>query len=429
MDAILQARAEQLAKEFANQHHTAEDLNGLIRLMMKTALERMLNTELDVHLGRRAASAALQALSDEAAASEEPPADARQPSKPNRKNGHSRKTVQGTMGELTLDTPRDRNGTFEPLLIPKHQRRVPGFDEKIMALYAKGMTTRDIQEIVQELYGVEISPTLVSEITADLDAEVTTWRTRQLAAVWPIVYFDGIVVHVRGANGRVSLHTVYVALGVNLEGRKELLGLWLGENEGAKFWLACLTDLQNRGLNDIFVACIDGLSGFAEAVHAAYPQAKVQLCLVHLVRAALKYVSSEDSQAVVRDLKKIYQAATVLEAEQALDAFAQAWDEKYPTIAKMWRAKWTDIITLFDFPPAIRKAIYTTNAIESVNSVIRKFTRNRKIYPNEESALKIVFMAIREASRKWTLPIKHWKQALNHFAILFENRLPKTSSK
>jgi putative transposase len=424
MDAILQSRAEQLAKEFANQHHTAEDLNGLMRLMMKTALERMLNTELDVHLGRKAAPAALQALSDE-----EPPADARQPSKPNRKNGHSRKTVQGTMGELTLDTPRDRDGTFEPLLIPKHQRRVPGFDAKIMALYAKGMTTRDIQEIVQELYGVEVSPTLVSEITADLDAEVTTWRTRQLAAVWPIVYFDGIVVHVRGANGRVTQHTVYVALGINLEGRKELLGLWLGANEGAKFWLSCLTDLQNRGLQDIFVACIDGLSGLAEAVHAAYPQTKVQLCLVHLVRAALRYVSSEDSQAVVRDLKKIYQAATVLEAEQALDAFAQAWNEKYPTIAKMWRAKWTDIITLFDFPPAIRKAIYTTNAIESVNSVIRKFTRNRKIYPNEESALKIVFMAIREASRKWTLPIKHWKQALNHFAILFENRLPKTSSK
>jgi putative transposase len=429
MDAILQSRAEQLAKEFANQHHTAEDLNGLMRLMMKTALERMLNTELDVHLGRKAAPAALQALSDEAAASAELPADARQPSKPNRKNGHSRKTVQGTMGELTLDTPRDRDGTFEPLLIPKHQRRVPGFDAKIMALYAKGMTTRDIQEIVQELYGVEVSPTLVSEITADLDAEVTTWRTRQLAAVWPIVYFDGIVVHVRGANGRVTQHTVYVALGINLEGRKELLGLWLGANEGAKFWLSCLTDLQNRGLQDIFVACIDGLSGLAEAVHAAYPQTKVQLCLVHLVRAALRYVSSEDSQAVVRDLKKIYQAATVLEAEQALDAFAQAWNEKYPTIAKMWRAKWTDIITLFDFPPAIRKAIYTTNAIESVNSVIRKFTRNRKIYPNEESALKIVFMAIREASRKWTLPIKHWKQALNHFAILFENRLPKTSSK
>jgi putative transposase len=345
---------------------------------------------------------------------------------PNRRNGKSPKTVQGDLGELTIDTPRDRDGTFEPQLIPKHQRRVPGFDEKILALYAKGMTTRDIQQIVQELYGVEVSASLISEITSDLDAEVTAWRTRSLDPVWPIVYFDGIVVHVRGTNGRVSQHTVYVALGVTLEGKKELLGLWLAESEGAKFWLSCLTDLQNRGLTDIFVACIDGLAGFAEAIHTAYPRTSVQLCLVHLVRAALRYVSTQDSQAVVRDLKKIYQAATVIEAEQALAAFAQAWDAKYPTIAKMWRAKWTDIITLFDYPPAIRKAIYTTNAIESVNSVIRKFTRNRKLYPSEESALKNVYMAIREASRKWTMPIHHWKQALNHFAILFENRMPQS---
>jgi putative transposase len=430
MDAILRSRAEQLAAEFAGQATTAHELNDLLQLMMKSALERMLNTELEVHLGRKklTTSVAVEPLPDM------PPSDAAPDGKagkrsPNRRNGHSRKTVQGELGELTLSTPRDRDGTFVPQLIPKHQRRVAGFDEKILALYAKGMTTRDIQDIVQQLYGVEVSATLVSEITSDLDADVTAWRTRPLDSVWPIVYFDGIVVHVRGANGRVSQHTVYVALGVNLEGKKELLGLWLGENEGAKFWLGCLTDLKNRGLNDIFVACIDGLSGFAEAVHAAYPLAKVQLCLVHLVRAALRYVSSQDSQAVVADLKKIYQAATLVEAEQALEAFAQAWDAKYPTIAKMWRAKWTDIITLFDFPPPIRKAIYTTNAIESVNSVIRKFTRNRKIYPNEESALKIVYMAIREASRKWTLPIHHWKQALNHFAILFEDRLPQTNGK
>jgi putative transposase len=333
------------------------------------------------------------------------------------------------VGELTLSTPRDRDGTFEPLLIPKHQRRVPGFDEKILALYAKGMTTRDIQEIIHELYGVEVSATLVSEITADLDTEVTAWRTRPLDAVWPIAYFDGIVVHVRGANGRVSQHTVYVALGVNLEGHKELLGLWLGESEGAKFWLACLTDLKSRGLRDIFVACVDGLSGFPEAIRAAYPQATVQLCIVHLVRAALRYVSTEDSKAVAADLKKIYQAATVVEAEQSLEAFAQAWGAQYPTISKQWRAKWRDIITLFDYPPAIRRVIYTTNAIESVNSVIRKFTRNRKIYPNEESAVKLVFMAIREAAKKWTMPIHHWKEALNHFAIMFENRLSPLTSK
>ena len=433
MDDSLRTRAEQLASEIAGQARTAEDLNGLMRLMMKSALERMLNTELDVHLGRKILPAALvadQPLAELPAVAEptSPPAGPAKRS-PNRRNGHSRKTVQGDMGELTLATPRDRDGTFEPQLIGKHQRRVPGFDEKILALYAKGMTTRDIQEIVRELYDVEVSATLISEITADLDAEVSAWRTRPLDPVWPIVYFDGIVVHVRGANGRVSQHTVYVALGVNLQGHKELLGLWLGQNEGAKFWLSCLTDLKNRGLRDIFVACIDGLSGFAEAIHAAYPQTSVQLCLVHLVRAALRYVSTQDSQPVVADLKKIYQAATVIEAEQALDAFAQAWDAKYPTMAKVWRAKWPDIITLFDYPPAIRKAIYTTNAIESVNSVIRKFTRNRKTYPNEESALKIVYMAIHEASRKWTLPIRHWKQALNHFAILFEGRMPEHSSK
>jgi putative transposase len=432
MDASLRSRAEQLAGEIASQARTAEDLNGLMRLMMKSALERMLNTEMDVHLGRRTFAAAADTAEPlfDAPAATEPSAPPASPVKrsPNRRNGRSRKTVQGDVGELTISTPRDRDGTFEPQLIGKHQRRVPGFDEKILALYAKGMTTRDIQQIVRELYDVEISATLISEITADLDAEVTTWRTRPLTPVWPIVYFDGIVVHVRGENGRVSQHTVYVALGVNLEGHKELLGLWLGQNEGAKFWLACLTDLKNRGLNDIFVACIDGLSGFAEAIHAAYPQACVQLCIVHLVRAALRYVSTQDSKAVIVDLKKIYQAATVVEAEQALDAFAHAWDAKYPTIVKVWRAKWTDIITLFDFPPPIRKAIYTTNAIESVNSVIRKFTRNRKIYPNEESALKIVYMAISEASRKWTMPIHHWKQALNHFAILFEGRMPQQPS-
>jgi len=289
MDASLRSRAEQLASEMAGEARTIDDLNGLMRLMMKSALERMLNTEMDVHLGRRPAVTSDTAADSPPTAVEPSPAAKRSS---NRRNGRSQKMVRGDQGELTIATPRDRQGTFQPQLIGKHQRRVPGFDEKILALYAKGMTTRDIQEVIRELYGVEISATLVSEITADLESEVTTWRSRPLSAVWPIVYFDGIVVHVRGANGQVAQHTVYVALGVNLEGRKELLGLWLAENEGAKFWLTCLTDLRNRGLADIFVACIDGLSGFAEAVHAAYPEAKVQLCIVHLVRAALRYVNT-----------------------------------------------------------------------------------------------------------------------------------------
>jgi putative transposase len=426
MDATFTDRVERLAREIAADAKTQDDVNGLVKLMLKSALERMLNTELDSHLGRNALPGSEVGVPVTVSAK----SDARLPTKKrakNRRNGHSQKTVQGDLGEITLETPRDRDGTFEPQVVPKHQRRLSGFDEKILALYAKGMTTRDIQEIVKELYAVDVSPTLISDITADLDAEVAAWRARQLEPVWPIVYLDGIVVHVRGANSRVSPKTMYVALGVNMQGRKELLGLWLGEAEGAKFWLSCLTDLKNRGLKDIFIACMDGLSGFAEALRTAFPEAKVQLCIVHLVRAALKYVVDKDSDQVIADLKKIYQAPTALEAEAALESFAQAWGDKYPTIVKQWRLKWPEIAAMFEFPPSIRKAIYTTNAIESVNSVIRKFTRNRKQYPNEESALKLVYMAIHEASKKWTLPIPKWREALNYFAIIFENRLPTTS--
>jgi putative transposase len=420
MDALLTTKAEQLAREVASQATTIDDLNGLMRAMMKSALERMLNAEMDHHLQGD------PPLLSEAPAS--PGGDvAASPigSKRNRRNGHSRKTVQGDRGSVTLETPRDRNGSFEPQLIAKHQRRIPGFDEKILALYAKGMTTRDIQEIVKDLYDVDVSPTLVSEITADLDQEVTAWRTRRLDPVWPITYLDGIVVHVRGENGRVSQHTMYVAMGVNLQGKKELLGLWLSETEGAKFWLNCLTDLKNRGVTDLFLVCVDGLTGFPDAIRTAFPQTRVQLCIVHLVRAALKYVTDKDSGEVVKGLKAIYQSPTVLEAEHALEKFASVWGEKYPTIVKQWRAKWTDLIAMFDFPAPIRKAIYTTNAIESVNSVIRKFTRNRKQYPNAESAVKLVYLAIHEASKRWTTPVVDWKAALNHFAIVFEGRMPR----
>ena len=419
MDANVVKKASELAEELAGQATTLEELNGVMRTLMKSALERMLNTELEVHLGRGAtaspvAAAAVATTSASAA-----------PRRRNRKDGTTPKTIQGDLGKLPLDIPRDRQGSFEPQLVPKHQRRLAGFDEKILALYAKGMTTRDIQELVKELYGVEVSPTLISEITADLDEEVKVWQTRRLDAVYPLLFLDGIVVHVRSESGQVREHTMYVALGVNFSGKKELLGLWLDETEGAKFWLSCLTDLKNRGVNDLFLVCVDGLSGFPEAIQAVYPQAKVQLCIVHLMRAALRYVSTSDSAEVLADLKKIYQAASALEAEQELTNVASRWDEKYPTISKQWRLKWPHITAMFELPAAIRKAIYTTNVIESVNSVIRKFTRNRKQYPNRDSALKLVYMAINEASKKWTKPIKNWKEALNYFAILFEGRLPK----
>ena len=431
MDAMLTKKASELAKELAGNATTLDDLNGMMRSLMKTAIETMLHSEMSVPLGRRRAAndaeaergekTVIETASEEAETSQVvPPSKSR-----NRRNGTSPKTIQGESGELPIAVPRDREGTFEPQLLGKYQRRLPGFDEKILALYAKGMTTRDIQDLVKELYGVEISPTLVSEITEDLDGEVKAWQTRRLEAIWPIVFMDGIVVHIRGESGRVSEHTMYVALGVDWEGRKELLGLWLNETEGAKFWLSCLTDLKNRGVSDMFIVCVDGLSGFPEAIQTAFPEARVQLCIVHLVRAALRYTTDKDGKAVARDLRKIYTSATVLEAEQELQKFAATWDSKYPTISKQWTAKWPHIISMFDLPPAIRKATYTTNTIESVNSTIRKFTRNRKQYPNRDSALKLIFMAIREASKKWTKPIPKWKDALNHFAILFEDRLPK----
>lgn len=423
MDANMSKRATELAHELVGQATTVAELNDVMRSLMKSALERMLNSELNAHLGR-GESTPPESLADSHAVPAAGESGAN-PKPRNRKNGTSPKTIQGDLGKLPLDIPRDRDGTFEPQLLPKYQRRLAGFDEKILALYAKGMTTRDIQELVKELYGVDVSPTLISEITADLDKEAKAWQTRRLDAVYPVLYLDGLVVHIRGESGHVREHTMYVAIGVNFSGKKELLGLWLDETEGAKFWLACLTDLKNRGLNDLFIACVDGLSGFPEAIQAVYPQARVQLCIVHLVRAAMRYVSNSDSGEVLADLKKIYQAASVLEAEQELANFASKWDDKYPTISKQWRLKWPHIITMFELPEPIRKATYTTNAIESVNSVIRKFTRNRKQYPNRDSALKLIYMAINEASKKWTKPIRNWKEALNHFAIMFEGRMPK----
>lgn len=416
MDANVLDQAEELAKSIAGQATTMEELNGVMKTLMKSALEQMLGAELTVHLREEQTDAGATASPAEKVPSR---------SGRNRRNGTSPKSIQGDLGKLALDVPRDRQGTFEPQLVPKHQRRLAGFDEKILALYAKGMTTRDIQQLVKELYGVDVSPSLVSEITDSLDSEVKAWQTRRLNRIYPLLFLDGIVVHVRSESGQVREHTMYVAIGVNFDGHKELLGLWLNETEGAKFWLACLTDLKNRGLEDVFIASVDGLSGFPEAIQTVYPQARVQLCLVHLVRAALRYVSTADSQEVVADLKKIYQADSVVEAEQELESFAQKWDAKYPTISRQWRLKWTHITTMFELPRPIRKVMYTTNLIESVNSVIRKFTRNRKQYPNRDSALKMIYMAVSEASKRWTKALHNWKEALNHFAIMFEDRMPK----
>lgn len=384
---------------------TPEELEDLTRLLRQKTFEAMLEGEMAVHLGY-------------------PKHDKAGHHSGNSRNGYSSKTLKGELGELPIAIPRDRNGDFEPLIIPKGQTRLPMFNDKIIALYSKGMSTRDIAATLLELYGVEVSPALISRVTEQVLELVQQWQSRPLDAVYPIVYLDCIVVKIR-QDKRVINKAIYLALGINLEGQKELLGLWLSENEGAKFWLTVLTELQQRGLKDIFIAAVDGLSGFPEAINTVYPQTKIQLCLVHMVRNSLKFVSWKERKAVAADLKKIYTSLTAEEAEQELDAFADRWDEKFPSISAAWRNHWPNLVTLFDYPDDIRKVIYTTNAIESLNSVIRKAVKNRKIFPNDDAAVKVVYLAIQAASKKWTMPIHHWKNALNRFMIEFPDRMPE----
>ena len=303
----------------------------------------------------------------------------------------------------------------------KNQRRSGDLDSKILSLYAKGMTTRDITETFKEMYDVDISPTLVSKVTEGVMEDVITWQNRPLDSVYPVLFLDCIVVKVR-EDKRVISKSVYLALAINTEGMKELLGLWIAQNEGSKFWMSVLTELQNRGVKDIFIASVDGLTGFPEAIKAVFPDTKVQLCVVHQIRNSLKYVSWKDRKAVAADLKNIYRSVSEEEARLELDRFAQKWDSQYPPISRGWRANWEYLITLFDYPDEIRRIIYTTNAIESLNSVIRKSIKNRKIFPNDNSVFKIIYLAIEQASRKWTMPIREWKPAMNRFALEYEGR-------
>jgi putative transposase len=377
---------------------------GIFKQLTKALIERCLSAELAHYLIEETAA---------------PEADRPK----NRRNGTSKKTIKGEFGEAEIGIPRDRNGAFSPLLIEKGQTRFTGFDGKILSLYARGMTTRDIQAQLQDLYGVNVSHTLVSTVTEAVEAERKAWQNRSLDAVYPIVYLDALVVKVR-QDGRVINKAIHLALGVNLAGRKELLGLWMTENESSKFWLSVLTELQNRGVKDIFIACVDGLTGFPEAIETVFPQTRVQLCIVHLVRNALSYVSYKDRKAVAADLKTVYSSATATDAEAALMDFAAKWDDRYPTISKSWMAHWERIIPFFSFPADIRKAIYTTNAIESLNMTLRKVLRNHRSFPTDESAMKVIYLAIANVSKKWTMPIRDWKSALNRFAIEFEGRFP-----
>lgn len=395
-------KKEAIFKDLAKGVKTQKDLTGLINQLMKTVIETALNSELDEHLGYEKN-------------------DKSEDRKSNTRNGYSPKTLKGDLGEVEIQNPRDREASFEPQLIPKNKTRMDGFEEKIVHLYARGMTTRDIQAVIKDMYNADVSHTVISNITESIIEEVKLWQNRPLEAIYPIVYLDCIVVKVH-QDGRVINKAIYLALGVTMEGRKDLLGLWISENEGAKFWLSVLTDLQNRGTKDVYIFCVDGLTGFPDAIQATFPKSKIQLCIVHMVRNALRYVPAKDMKAVAQDLKAIYNAPTVKIAEQALDEFTEKWSAKYPNIEKSWRSKWDNLIAIFDYPDEIRKVIYTTNAIESLNSVIRKAVRNRKIFPNDDSALKLIYLAVNRASRKWTMPIRNWKPALNRFAIEYGAR-------
>ena len=385
-----------------------EDLigeNGLLKQLTKMLVERALDAEMAEHLGH-GKNEPVTNLSG------------------NARNGKSKKTLKGEFGELPIEIPRDRQGSFEPQLIPKHQTRWSGFDDKILSLYARGMTVREIQSHLEEMYGTEVSPTLISSVTDAVMDEVKAWQSRPLDSIYPIVYLDCIHAKVRDS-GVVRAKAVYLAIGIDMTGNKEVLGLWIAQTEGAKFWLQVVTELKNRGLQDIFIACVDGLKGFPEAIETIYPKTKVQLCIVHMVRHSLNYVSWKMRKEVAADLRAIYASGTVDQASAALDAFEERWGKDYPSIAQSWRSNWSRIIPFFDYPPEIRRVIYTTNAIESVNMSLRKITKNRGSFPSDESLIKLFYLALRNISQKWSMPIRDWKAALNRFSIEFEDRVPQ----
>jgi len=399
---------KELIDNLLKDYKKPEDIigeNGLLKQLTKQLLERAMAAELTEHVGYEKHEASGQ-------------------NSGNSRNGKSAKTLKGTFGTMPIEVPRDRNGTFEPQIIGKHQTRFTGFDDNIISLYARGLSTREIQQHLEEIYHVEVSPSLISNVTDAVIDEVTTWQGRQLEPIYPIMYLDAIQFKVKDS-GHIRNKAVYLAIGVKLDGMKEVLGLWIAQTEGAKFWLQVVTELKNRGVLDIYIACVDGLKGFPEAIESVFPQTTVQLCIVHLVRHTLNYVGWQQRKEVARDLRSIYSAATVPAAAQKLEEFALKWDAKFPMLSKSWRSNWERVIPLFGYPPEIRKVIYTTNAIESLNMSLRKVTKARGSFPHDEAVFKLLYLALRNIEKRWTKPVHHWTQALNLFAIAFADRLPK----
>ena len=382
---------------------TQEDLagpNGLLKAITKALVERMLEGELTHHLGYE---------------KNDPVGNG----SGNSRNGRSRKTLKSEQGQLEIAVPRDRQGSFEPKLVRKHQTRWDGLDEKIIALYARGMTVRDIQAQLEELYGVEVSAGLISEVTDAVLDEVKTWQSRPLESMYPVIYLDALMVKMRH-EGRVENRAVYVAIGINEDGAKDVLGLWSSGNEGAKFWLSVMTELKNRGLRDVYVVCVDGLKGFPQAIESVFPQAQVQTCIVHMIRASLNYASWKERKALAADLKPIYRAVNAEAAAVALDDFRERWP-KHQVVADVWQRNWERVIPFFQFPEEIRKVIYTTNAVESLHMSLRKVTKNRGSFPSEEAAMKLLYLALRNASKHWHT-VQGWREAMRQFELMYPGR-------
>jgi transposase-like protein len=394
---------DQLIDQLLANYQSPEDLlgeHGILKQLTKKLAERALEAEMEQHLGYAKH-------------------DAKGKNTGNSRNGKTPKSVRSIHGDIDLEIPRDRNGSFEPQLIKKGEKQLGGFDERIVSLYARGMSTRDIQAHFEETY---VSAAFISQVTNAVLDEVKQWQQRPLSAVYPIVYLDCLVIRSRDS-GSMQNKSVYLALGVNTDGEKELLGLWIAQTEGAKFWLSVMNELKNRGVDDIFIASVDGLKGFPEAIEAVYPKTQIQLCIVHQIRHSLRFVSWKERKAVAADLKTIYGAATLQEAEQALEQFALNWDEQHPSISRSWRNNWTRLSVFFDYPPEIRKVIYTTNAIESLNASLRQVSKTRRSFPNDDAVLKLMYLALHQIAKKWTMPLRDWKSAMTQFIIMYGDRV------
>jgi len=397
-----------LLDELIKNCKTTDDIfgtEGIVKQLQKALVERMLEAEMKHHLGYEKHE--------------------QLKSSGNYRNGSSSKKITTGAGSIDVEIPRDRLGSFDPQLIGKYQRRLPGFDEKVLSMYSRGMTTRDIQAHIYEIYQTEISPDLVSTITDEVIQEVEMWQKRPLDKIYPIVFMDAIVLKIKD-NGHVQNKALNLAIGVNLDGDKEILGMWLTVNEGAKFWLSVITELKNRGIEDIYIACVDGLKGFPEAINSVFPHTQVQLCIVHMLRNSFKFVPFKNRKEVAADLKPVYTANNETEAKIALSIFRNKWDGKYPTVGELWDRNWAGIVPFLGFTKEIRKVIYTTNVIESINYGIRRITKNRNVFPDDKAALKLVYLTLKNLEKRWTRPLFNWKDALNQFAIIFGDRFPKS---